>query len=249
MVIDLSKFQKHQVWVGISLCSDIEKTLATSYRKILTNEELNRNARYRFERDRHRDLIARALVRTSLAESIGIEPEAIEFELGENGKPLLKDHPFFFNLSHSGDFIVLAIAKHRVGLDVENISRDVNSEAISERFFTVAEIEDIVSCNEFEKKDRFFDYWTLKEAYMKARGEGIRLGLSNFGFTLAKPAISLYVNDEIEENVSNWQFRCMTPYDDCRLSLALNTPEKNIDYHFEEVIPLQSRKPLYLLEG
>ena len=239
------------VWVGLSRCSSITHEQAESYGRLLSSAELARNQRYRFARDRHRDLVARALLRSALGGLLDTRPEDVEFEIGAKGKPHLKDKSEpqraidqpalpFFNLSHSADWVVLAVANFPVGIDIEFTQRKNNVLAIARNYFFGREVEQLFSLPFDQQRERFFDYWTLKEAYMKARGEGIALGLSNFGFQLCDSGrISLYLSSSIDDTPADWKFSCLTPELDYRLSIAAKTPA-DLRPIFQEVIPLVS---------
>ncbi|MDG2035810.1 MAG: 4'-phosphopantetheinyl transferase superfamily protein [Pseudomonadales bacterium] len=239
------------VWVGLSRCSSITHEQSESYGRLLSSAELARNQRYRFARDRHRDLVARALLRSALGGLLDTRPEDVEFEIGAKGKPHLKDKSEpqraidqpalpFFNLSHSADWVVLAVANFPVGIDIEFTQRKNNVLAIARNYFFGREVEQLFSLPFDQQRERFFDYWTLKEAYMKARGEGIALGLSNFGFQLCDSGrISLYLSSSIDDTPADWKFSCLTPELDYRLSIAAKTPA-DLRPIFQEVIPLVS---------
>jgi len=193
----------------------------------LTTQELQRNTRFRFDNDRARDLMARWLTRNVLAEYTEQTPQALIIERSEKGKPYLATLPktlsadaLHFNLSHTGDWVVMAIAKHCVGVDIEMTERKNDVLAIANNYFFGAELEELRSFPVNQQVQRFFDYWTLKEAYMKARGEGISLGLDNFGFQLANNTINLQVKPKLKDDPSRWQFACQTPAPNYRLALA-----------------------------
>ena len=247
------------ITLTITRCDNVSDNLLERYAALLSDDERQRNQRYRFAADRRRDLIARALLRTQLGERLQLAPESLVFERGEHGKPALvlnncsvpSDHSALksanhlqFNLSHSDDWIVLAIADNRIGVDIESTARKNDVMAIADRYFFGSEIEELTSFDDSEQRQRFFDYWTLKEAYMKARGEGISLGLSKFGFSVAsKPDITIEMDDGLNDSPSDWQFFCVTPHPDYRLAVALNASSKpNIDCYacipFESLVSL-----------
>ena len=229
----------------VTRCGQVSDELANSYCHLLSDDERQRNQRFRFAADRRKDLIARALLRTQLAAQLMQPPESIVFKRGEHGKPaLLSDNPLAdnlqFNLSHAGDWIVLAMANKPVGVDVEFTSRNNDVLAIADRYFFGKEIDELQTFNSDEQRQRFFDYWTLKEAYMKARGEGLSLGLSNFGFSIKKNSdISIHMKPILNDSPSDWQFFCVTPHADYRLAIALNSMVKPSVRVFE-CIPLHS---------
>ena len=229
----------------ITRCEEVSDSLLNSYEALLSDDERQRNNRYRFPADRRKDLIARALLRTQLGERLNLAPESLVFERGEHGKPaLVLDNSLQFNLSHSDGWVVLAIADNRIGVDIESTARKNDVMAIADRYFFGSEIEELTSFDGSEQRQRFFDYWTLKEAYMKARGEGISLGLSKFGFSVvSKPDITIEMDDGLNDSPSDWQFFCVTPHPDYRLAVALNASSKpNIDCYacipFESLVSL-----------
>lgn len=243
--------EKNRVWVGVSRCSSISVEQANTYRGLLSKAEREHNKKYRFERDRHRDLVARALVRTTLADVLNVSARQLQFELGDKGKPQLTKHfqlspngVINFNLSHAGDWVILVIAHQPVGVDIEYTPRKNDVLSIAEHYFHGEEIKELLSFPKDQQRERFFDYWTLKEAYMKARGEGIALGLKNFAFRLtAGQSIGLFTEACIDENPSQWWFDCRTPEPDYRLALAVKA-RSCPDLFFEEVQPMVASRTL-----
>lgn len=110
--------------------------------------------------------------------------DRIRYRYGEDGKPYLEGaEDVYFNLSHSGDMVLCAIAPREVGCDVEKIRK--RELAVARRFFTVQEYEKIASLeDEAARREMFCRYWTLKESFLKVTGQGIRLGLNNFQIIL-----------------------------------------------------------------
>lgn len=135
---------------------------------------------FRNEKDKKLCIAADMLLREALAELTGMNKNEFAFEIEENGKPYLKNGSCHFNISHSGDFVVVAVNKKKsVGIDIEYI-RPIKKSLIS-RVCNDKEIEYIFGNDVFfdeliQKKDiceRFFRVWTYKEAYLKCTGEGI----------------------------------------------------------------------------
>ena len=134
--------------------------------------------RFRFEKDRRLSLGAELLLRRALrAEGLGEVPMA--FTYGAQGKPYFKDGGVYFNLSHSGEYVLCALAPYEVGCDVEQITPiDLK---IARRFFFRSEYDDIAAqTTEEARSELFFRYWTLKESFMKVTGLGIKLPLDAF---------------------------------------------------------------------
>ena len=134
--------------------------------------------RFRFEKDRRLSLGAELLLRHALR-SEGLSEVPILFDYGAQGKPHFKDSGVFFNLSHSEEYVICALAPYEVGCDVEQITPiDLN---IARRFFFRSEYDDIAAqTTDTARNDLFFRYWTLKESFMKVTGLGMKLPLDAF---------------------------------------------------------------------
>ncbi len=123
------------------------------------------------------------LRRTKLSEILEIPPESLIFDKTEQGKPFCVSHPeIHFNLSHSGNWVVMAVSDQPIGVDIETPNPKRNIMAIAEHYFLPEEVKIIRSSK--DALDMFYKLWTLKEAYVKATGEGIVSGLSKCGFEM-----------------------------------------------------------------
>ena len=148
-------------------------------------------------RDLHLWLCARDRVdssdmfkRTVLSRYAGIAPESLQFAEGDHGKPELVGAPLTlqFNLSHSGEWLACAVsAGTPVGVDVEQCRPERASLKVARRFFREEEADILESSSGDAVAERFYDYWTLKEAAVKARGGALAPGLAEHGFTLEFP--------------------------------------------------------------
>lgn len=149
----------------------------------LTAEERARAARFLFERDRLRYVNARAAVRQILASCLGIRAAAVRLTYGEHGKPALPPGtpPIRFNVSHSGDRALVAVALGReLGVDLEVVRHDLDHEGIARDYFTPGERAAIARCPGPERALAFFRCWVAKEAFLKARGVGLSAPLEAF---------------------------------------------------------------------
>jgi 4'-phosphopantetheinyl transferase len=157
----------------------------TALAAVLSDEERERAGRFRFEADRRRAVVAHGALRLILGERLGRDPAALGFRAGAKGKPeLLRapgDPPLEFNVSHSGDLVLIGVAVgRRIGVDVERVRDGVSIEAIAGRFFAPEEAAAIRAAPAAERAKAFSTWWTAKEAYLKALGQGLSGGLGSF---------------------------------------------------------------------
>jgi 4'-phosphopantetheinyl transferase len=156
--------------------------LASSTLTVLSDSERSRAKRYHFVKDKNRFIICRTLLKFLLAEHIGLEVDKVLIDLDSNKKPYLSSHSsVFFNVSHSGDYAVIAIAKCPVGVDVEYVNKDFDYEEILPTIFNELEMDEI-RLNK-EKHLTFYKFWTRKEAIVKAIGKGIDNDILNIPVT------------------------------------------------------------------
>lgn len=177
----------------------------------LAPEEVKRRDRYMFDRSKREYLLTRALARSTLSRYAAVAPEAWSFTANAWGRPEIasREHAHLrFNLSNTFGLIACAVAWAReVGVDVEDPSRHGATVAIADRFFSPLEVEALRRLPEEAQRDRFFDYWTLKEAYIKARGMGLAIPLDQFSFLLEEAApIRLVGAPELGDDGASWQF-------------------------------------------
>lgn len=149
---------------------------------LLDVDERARALRYRFPTHRNRFLAARIFLREALAQYLGIEARDVRLLYSNTGKPQMdKPRGIRFNLSHSGDSVAVAVTLDReVGIDVEEICRPVDAMGLAGRFFSSAEAAWVQSQPAALRQQAFFTCWTAKEAYLKARGEGLGFPLDAF---------------------------------------------------------------------
>ena len=156
-------------------------------KSILSPDEIKRADRFHFEADHHRFVVSHASLRDILSRYLYKSPQDIEFAASENGKPIISPRSQLdFNLSHSGDFALIAISKGRkVGVDVERHRLDMDHEKIAQRFFSDEEKSELRELPDVQKMNGFFNCWTRKESYIKALGLGLLLPLDSFDVSLA----------------------------------------------------------------
>jgi 4'-phosphopantetheinyl transferase len=170
---------------------DLEAVRAdeSRWQKVLSSDELTRAARFRSAGDRQRFVATRALLRAILAGYLATDPKGLSFAYSKKEKPFLgpahAGSEIMFNVSHSGGIALLAFTRGReVGVDVEQVRRDFDLEAIARRFFSTHEQRELAALPAEERAAAFFRCWTRKEAYIKATGDGLSLPLSQFDVSL-----------------------------------------------------------------
>ncbi|MGN0436201.1 MAG: 4'-phosphopantetheinyl transferase family protein [Wujia sp.] len=132
-------------------------------------------------------ITAGRLLQDVIARELGVSPEELVMGKGEHGKPYLMDYDkFYFNISHSGEYVVMAYSDRNVGIDIEKIRPD--NMAVAKRCFTDSELEYVEYGNDSQHEylqldtvdGRFFHIWTMKESYLKNLGCGISVPLTSF---------------------------------------------------------------------
>jgi 4'-phosphopantetheinyl transferase len=175
---------------------------------LLSSEEQRRAAKFRFERDRNRFVVARGVLRTILASYLNYEPDQLELSYGPYGKPYVphRSYAIQFNLAHSHEVVLYAFALERnVGVDVEQIRELPDVEQMATTYLTEQENAVFKSLPRGRKSRAFFESWTRKEAYLKAIGTGLAQP-----FTRINPSITF-----------GWSIMSFTPDPDYVAALAI----------------------------
>ncbi len=188
--------------------------------RTLSADECMRAGDYYFERDRKRYLVGRGILRTILGLYLHVEPDVLHFQYGKYGKPVLADtfgrETLHFNLSHSNEIALFAFTRQcEIGVDIEHLSGISEIEQIADRFFSRREYDSIRSLPEEQKRESFVKGWTCKEAFIKARGDGLSYALDRFevSMTPREPAKLLRVEGDSRE-ASHWSMQCLQPAPD-----------------------------------
>ena len=189
-----------------------------SFELSLSQDDRERAARFKFEGDRHRFTMARACLRTILARYLKTNAAGLEFDLGPFGKPALAPGrnalDLRFNLSHSHQLALIAITRGReVGVDVEFMRADFANDEVAGLFFSLTEVRQLVQVPAGRKTRSFFNCWTRKEAYIKARGEGLSHPLDQFDVSCAPDAPAELLDSRVDPaEVSRWSFEDLSPH-------------------------------------
>lgn len=199
----------------------------------ISEERKNRIIRYLFIEDQIRSLVSELLLRISAVGQWGIEHETISFDYNDYGKPQFRNYPdFHFNISHSGQWVAIALDYSPVGIDIEQI-RPIDF-TLAKHFFTNEEIQQLLSQPIEYRINFFYKLWTLKESYIKAVGRGSSLPLQSFSFDLTHEDIRLQTALEDDHNWFFKQYQINSNYE-----LAVSGFHKDIPEHIQ-IISLSS---------
>lgn len=186
-------------------------------RTLLIDEEASRAARFYFVRDRNRWIVAHAVLRKLLERYLGVSPQTPRFTTGEYGKPALsfpqEGQRLRFNLSHSGDLALYAFAYEReVGVDVEQMRADVEYTELATHYFSAQECASLRALPPEQQEEAFFLCWSRKEAYIKARGMGLSLGLDQFDVSLTPGEPARLLGSREEPRITEcWSLQALWP--------------------------------------
>jgi 4'-phosphopantetheinyl transferase len=241
------------VWLAFYDGIDDER-LHAAYRELLDAEERKQERRFYFARDRRRYLVTRALVRTVLSRYLSIAPEAWVFAPNPYGRPEIVNGPardagLSFNLSHTHSLIVLGVTRGRaLGVDVENVQAREAPLEITSHYFAPQEVAVLTAAPRHEQQHRFFEYWTFKESYIKARGMGLSLPLDKFSFHYHdERAVGIAIDPELSDDAARWQFWQFRPTPEylvaiCAERVGAQSPAVIV----RQVVPLLAATPFAL---
>lgn len=194
----------------------------------LSADESQRASRFHFDKDRRRYIVAHASLREVLARYLRCKPHDLKFSANEYGKPFLPEHNVEFNLSHSGDYALIAVARGRkVGVDIELIREDIELENLAARYFSPREVSELMTLPSEGRTRGFFHCWTRKEAYIKARGLGLSLPLDSFDVSLGEPA-ALRATRPNADDAARWSLRSLEVESNYAAALAVEGDELEV---------------------
>lgn len=178
--------QIHLIRLDFSRNLDDYKTLYP----LLNKETKQKISRLLNVDDKIRSLLSHLFLKYLISRELGYDLMDIKFGYEKHGKPyLISNKELSFNISHSGEFIVIAISNENIGVDIQECI-DLDYEDLAIRFFSEQDYNYISNASNI--KEKFFRIWTLKESYLKARGSGLHTPLNSFYFSLENNKINLY---------------------------------------------------------
>jgi 4'-phosphopantetheinyl transferase len=203
--------------------------LEAAQRALITADELTRWSRLRFEDDRRMFLATRALVRCTLSEYFAVAPADWRFSTGPHGKPYIQapvtTPALHFNLANTKGLVVCAVsvAHELVGVDVERTDRTNDTFALAERFFSPSEACALTQLPSSAQLRRFYQYWTLKESYLKANGWGLTAPLARCSFSVSDDGRRIGFDAPLEEEANLWRFAVFDASPHHMLAVAAKT--------------------------
>ena len=185
------------------------------FNAFLSEDEKSKARRYRFEENRNEYILGRGLLRFLLGKYMALAPGALQFVYSPYGKPSLMGEAgaqrMVFNLSHSHGIALFAFARGReLGIDLERIRPEAAQDGVAERFFSAKEVSTLRSLPEHAQPLGFFNCWTRKEAYIKARGEGLSLPLNQFDVSLVPGEPAALLESRVDPaDINRWTLRAL----------------------------------------
>lgn len=211
-------------YASTALCGDaglVARALAW-----LSDVERARFTRFRHDVDRHMFLLGRVMARAIVGAHTGWAPAAWPWREGPHGRPEIAraDTTLRFNIAHSAGLVACAVTDAaEVGVDLEDLDRRETEATIVPRYCAPSEVADIAAAGQ-DWHQRFLHYWTLKEAYLKARGLGISVPLAEIAFTLG-PAPRIAFLGSLAGTSTAWTFSLARPTPRHLAALAVDRPE------------------------
>lgn len=217
------------------------ESINPTHEQWLDQQERSRANAFKFACDRTLYVAAHSFLRQSLSQYAPLAPDAWRFVTNAYGKPAIANHGYQhlkFNLSHTTGLIACVISDNNkvntVGVDVEQHKTLADMPALCRYAFTPQEAEHVLAHHDLTIQEaRFFTYWTLKEAYIKAKGMGLSIPLQDFYFSQnEQQQWQLHTTNALEEKNQSWQFNTLATeqhYLAVTIASANSTTSNNIN--------------------
>jgi 4'-phosphopantetheinyl transferase len=219
---ELADGQVH-IWL-LDLKAPADPTLRAHFASMLDAQELARLGRFAFQPLRDEFLVSHALTRLILSRYESRPAGALTLVRNAYGRPELSASRIGlrFNLSHAAGLAALPVTRTvDIGVDLERADRELENLEIARRYFAPAETEWLSRQPQHDQKRAFLEQWTLKEAYVKARGLGLSLELNEFAIDLANRETPTIVFPDTTDDPAEWQLSVFQPIDNFLLGLAV----------------------------
>ena len=208
----------------------VDQAQAATYWPLLSQDEQARAQRFHFAKDRKVFVVARGVLRLLISRYLPANPASITFSKTEFGKPFLPDSSLHFNLSHSGNIVLLAFARDiELGVDVEQYKPLPDLADIAQNFFSAQEQTALFSLPISEQQAAFFRLWSRKEAFIKERGEGLSHPLDSFDVSLSAENPQLLATRKSAIDVVDYTIQALNVEDGYESAVAIT----RADWHFK----------------
>ncbi|MBT2163176.1 4'-phosphopantetheinyl transferase family protein [Zobellia barbeyronii] len=202
------------------------------YLQLLSQDELERVNRFKFEKDRKTYVLARGLLRILSERYLNIHADQVFFTYNQFGKPSYDLQTLVrFNVSHSGELIVLSfVAKGEVGVDVERIKTNFDIAKIAEGFFSKDEVSSLLAFPEEKRAKAFFNCWTRKEAFIKAKGVGLSFDLTSFSVSINDNSPELLRTQWNPNEKNDWKLFSFVPQEGYCSALSISSTIQKVSH-------------------
>ena len=202
----------------------------TDFIGLLSNNEVKRADKMKTKKKKRQYIITRGMIIKLLSIIINKDPHKIEFSYNHHGKPFINEkyngYSVEFNTSHSGRYGLIAITlDNKVGVDIQKIKPEIDFRALSNRFFSNNERNELLKLEKHEQQEAFYLGWVRKESFIKATGMGVAYGLDQFSVSLNKEDNSNVIISDYE----NKKWHCYNLIEIGNYKTALTTCKNNID--------------------
>jgi len=210
---------------------DLDPPLVDRFSAHLSGEEKARADRFVFPLDRNRFTVARSILRELLGAYLQLPPAKVSIKASPRGKPALHTEPGLvdvrFNLSHADGLALYAFTWRReVGIDVEKIQPEFATEGRGEQYFSARERHGLQAIPSEFRSEAFFLCWTRKEAYIKARGEGLYIPLDSFDVTITPNEAAVLTSIDSDQ----WKLHSFYPRPGFVGALVVEAPESHLQF-------------------
>jgi len=206
---------------------------------LLDGQDRERATRFRVPEDRARFVLGRGLLRKCLGLYLHQTPETIELAYTDRGRPVLPhDESLQFSISHTHDLVAVALtADARIGIDLEYAQSHWDLLELAKRIFSEEDLQTFQALPGKEAPGAFFRAWTRKEAYLKARGEGIAEGLQQVSVSFGPEEASSLRDTRDESAAQTWRLLALPVPEDYMGSLACDNAHKQLECSFVHLDP------------
>lgn len=219
---------------------------------VLNAAEWAQHDRFVFDKDRRRYRVTRLLVRHVLSRYVDLAPADWVFEPTPFGRPAIANHhpgvaDLVFNITHSDTLVLLGVTRGAaLGIDVEDLARRAPLD-VAHGFFAAAELRQLQALPAAAQPRRFFEFWTLKESYIKAHGKGLSLPLDQFAFDLqTEGRLGLAIAPALADRPERWAVRQWQPSADSLAALCVQATGVPLHLSARRVRPFEHEEPMPL---